>query len=294
MKKITEKISGEVFILASCAGWGLFPILTNFGAKRMPPIWYAAVISLLSAVFLFFYLATHKGLRELFVKKVWPWILGVTLFIVIIPNFLIFTSAKYTSGINTAMLLQTEVIFTFLFCWIFLGEKITRKKIIGAFIVFIGTMAILYQGKFELNIGDLGIIAATTLYPLGNFCAKKALKMVSPATILFVRQFLGGMTLLSLSFVLENWSQTDLLFRQNAGIILVNGIFIMAISRIWWYEGLKRVSLSTVASLSSAPAFSLLFAVFFFSEIPTLYQLAGFVIVMAGLLVLTRSKHAIP
>lgn len=292
MKKITKKISGEAYIIASNIVWGLFPILTNFGAKRMPPIWYAAIISLLSAAFFFLYLVVQKNLPELFFKKAWPWILGVTAFIVVIPNFLIFTSAQYTTGINTAMLLQTEVIYTFLFCAVFLGEKITRQKLLGTSVVLLGTLPILYQGNFEWNTGDLFIVAATAFYPLGNFCAKKALKMVSPATILFMRQFLGGLTFLMLSVFLENWSGVTMTTWQNMGIILVNGLLVMAISKIWWYEGLKRVSLATAVSFVSAePAFGLIFAVFLFGEMPTVYQLTGFMIVMVGLLMLTRSKQ---
>lgn len=94
--------------------------------------------------------------------------------IVIIPYSLFFIGSSKTSGINSSILLLTEIIFTLIFTP-FVGEKTTAFKIVGALGVLIGAALILYNGFFRLNIGDFLIIASTITYPLGNYYSKKHL-----------------------------------------------------------------------------------------------------------------------
>jgi drug/metabolite transporter (DMT)-like permease len=290
-----EEKLGEIFILSQAIFYGLFPVLINYAVKSMPPLFFAGLSTIMASLLIFPYFIATKKIKSIFNKKALKYILGVTVFISIIPSILIFIGTKFTSGLNTALLLQFEIISTFLICGWLKFETITKRKIIGAVIVTIGAMAILYNGNFVVNIGDILIIVATFFYPFGNIFAIKALKLVSPAVILGMRSFLAGLFLLAISFAFEgNMLDFIVSVQKNIWIILVNGILLMFISKILWYEGLKRIGLTKSASIgNSAPAFSLLFAIFWLHEIPTMYQAAGFLLVMVGLYVSTR-KPRIP
>jgi O-acetylserine/cysteine efflux transporter len=289
-KSLREQKIGETFVLSQVALYGLFPIVINYGAKIMPPILFLAMSTLTGTAVLFIYLLATRRFKDIFNKKAYKYIFGVIIFIAIIPKLLIILGTSLTSGTNTAILLQAEIIFTFLICSIFFHEKITLKRLIGATIVLSGATAVLYQGSFDINTGDLLIIAGTFFFPIGNIFAKKALQLTSAAAILFLRSIVAGLFLLMLSFAVEGTSGT-FLFHANTNLfyILINGILIMALTKVLWYEGLRRIDISKAVAIGiSSPAFSLLFAYMFLSEIPNAYQIFGVAAIIAGVLIITR------
>jgi len=289
-KSPREQKVGEWFILSQVALYGLFPIVINYGAKVMPPILFFAMSTLAGATILFIYMLVTGRAKDMFNKKAYKYILGVIAFIAVIPNLFIIFGTKLTSGTNTAILLQAEIIFTFLICSIFFHEKITLKRLIGAIIVILGATAVLYQGSFNINAGDLLIIAGTFFFPIGNYFAKRALQITSAASILFLRSIIGGLFLLFLSFAIEGTSGNFLsLSQKNIFPILINGILVMSLAKVLWYEGLRRIDISKAVAIGiSSPAFSLLFAYIFLSEIPNAYQIFGVGAIIIGVLVVTR------
>jgi len=275
--------------------YSLFPIIIAYSTKILPPILFAGLSALVASITLFIFLLFKRDLKSLKNKDTIKYTLGITLFIIIIPSVLIFTGSSKTSGINTTILLQSEILFTFLIFGLFSIEKITLRKTIGALIVLIGTFFIVYNGNSGINKGDLLIIAGTFFYPIGNFFAKKALKVGPPSTILFIRSFLGGIALITISLIFENQSTSLEKLSNYWPLILLNGIFIYHLSKLLWYEGIKRIDISKAIPISVGgyPAFSLLFAIFFLKEIPTSYQLIGFIAVIAGIFVLLKKSKNI-
>lgn len=281
MNKQQEKI-GVIFAFTGTAMWGIFPVLVNRGTQNIPPIMFAAITTLLAACGSFIYAALKGKLHELKNKKSYASLLMVTLCIVIIPYILFFIGSSKTSGINSSLLLLSEIIFTLLFTPL-IGEKTTSKKLIGATGVFIGAILILYNGTFSLNAGDLLIIFSTATYPIGNFYAKKALNDVSPAIILLVRFFLGGLFIFFFALLAERQSNITQIMLQNWQIVLFTGLVLLGIGKVIWYEGLKRLDISKAISLSMTfPLFSLIVLIVFFKEKPSTYQWIGISIMALG------------
>lgn len=292
MNKIESERWGELLIICEVLVYALFPIVVNYTTKLMPPILFAGLSTIMAGVALFTYILIKKQLSKLKNIQALKYILAVTLFVIIIPSILIFTGTSKTSGINTTILLQTEILFAFLICGVFVGEKITPQRIGGAITVVIGAIAILYNGTLQINRGDLLIIAGTFFFPIGNIYAKKALKLTTPAVILLVRSFLGGMILVLISLLFENYQVSFSGYVvDNFKFILLNGALIYGLSRLLWYEGLKRLDISKATSLAiSYPAFSLFYSYIFLKEIPTIFQWIGFIIIFWGIFILTYKR----
>lgn len=295
-KSKSEERIGEINILLSALIFAGFPVVLKLGGA-IPPIFYASVSTLITALMMLVILGWGKGFKELKNRQAWPLMLLVTLFIIILPYLLIYRGVQMTTGINASILFQSEVFFALLFGWI-IGESITSKKLGGAFLIITGTVLVVFNGTFQLNLGDLMIIFATAFYPVGNIFAKKALKMVSPNTLVFVRSLIGGLVLLLFSIFLED-NVKDISMTQNLLItfwwlFLLNGILVSGITKILWYRGLKRldVSKSTILVMTY-PAFGVIYASTFLKEIPTAYQLLGLVIVILGVYTVTRSNKTI-
>jgi drug/metabolite transporter (DMT)-like permease len=243
---------------------------------------FAAVTTLFAACGSFIYAAFKGKLHELKNKKAYSSLIMITLCIVIIPYTLFFVGSSKTSGINSSLLLLSEIIFTLLFTP-FIGEKTTITKLIGAIGIFIGAALILYNGKFNLNIGDVLIIFSTITYPIGNFYSKKALNFVSPAIILLVRFFLGGIFILAIALLIEPQAHIFEIISLHWGLILFIGMVLLGLGKILSYEGLKRLDISKTISLAMTfPIFSLIVLIGFFKEIPSIFQWIGIIIMAVG------------
>ena len=113
-----QERKGELLIVFEAMLYGLFPIIINYSGGKLPPIFFAGISIFIASLFFFVYLLASKKTSELLNKKGVYLSLGVALFIMIIPPICIFSGANFTSGVNTALLLQSEVIFTFLIWFI--------------------------------------------------------------------------------------------------------------------------------------------------------------------------------
>jgi probable blue pigment (indigoidine) exporter len=211
---------------------------------------------------------------------------------VIIPYILFFIGSSKTSGINTSLLLLSEVVFTLLFTP-FVGEKTTLEKLAGAVGVLIGSVLILYNGNFRLNLGDIMVIASTITYPIGNFYAKKALVRVSPSTILLVRFALGGLFILPLAVLTEPFTPTAIL--REWPVLLFTGLVVLGAGKIVWYEALGRLDISKANSLGSTfPIFSLILLIGVFKESVSRYQWIGIAVMMIGVFFSARRRSIDP
>lgn len=286
-----EERIGETFIISEMIIFSLFPIIINYSTKIIPPIFFAGTSTLLATIAVLFHLLVIKKTKEIFNKKAFPYILGITAFVIIIPSTLIYLGTKLTSGINTSILLQTEIFFTLLFCSLFFHEKITKQKIISSLAIFFGALLVLYNGQINLNFGDLLILIGVSFFPFGNMFAKKALNITNPSAIIFVRSFIGGIALIIISLLFEK-NITEFEFtKKTLLLIAANGFLIMALSKILWYEGLRRLEISKATTLGmSYPALSIIFAVLFLKEIPTYYQIFGLLLTMIGVYTITKKE----
>lgn len=278
------------FVMASSMIEGGFPIFINQAAKVFPMMFFAGVSTFMGAVFHVGILIARKRLKQHLPWKTWGFIAGVTLCNSVLALLLIFAGTRYTSGINTALLLQSEMLFSFIFFRVLIGEHISARQIVGALGILTGTMVVLYNGSLSLNAGDILIILGTMFYPVGNMCAKKALEHASSSYVLAIRHIISGVVFTALAFMYEDVTlQMFSLLKEHAPLVLFYGVIVLVVSKLCWYEGLQTLALSKAVSIMLAyPIFSVFFAAAFFKEIPTLYQVLGMCITIVGLFILVR------
>ncbi len=292
--RTARETQGALLALLSAALWGVFPVMVNRGAHRLPPLFFAALATLLAAAGSFGYALCKGKLPELRNRRAYAALLMITLCIVIIPYTLFFIGAGKTSGVNSSLLLLSEIIFTLLFTP-FIGEKTTVEKLIGALGVFLGVLFILYQGTFRLRTGDVLVILSTATYPIGNFYAKKALALVSPAIVLLVRFFLGGLFLLSLSLAVERPSHMGVIIAANWRILALTGLVLLGFGKIVWYEALHRLDITKAISLSMTfPLFSLIVLMGFYGVHLSRQQAIGIAVMLVGVFFSARRASVDP
>ncbi|MCX6723234.1 MAG: DMT family transporter [Candidatus Staskawiczbacteria bacterium] len=273
---------GVIFALIYAAIFGIFPIMVNRGTQNIPPLTFASLTTMLAAGGMFLYVILSGKLFEFKKKESYKFLLMIALCIVAVPYSLFFVGASKTSGINSSLLPLTEIIFTLLFTPL-IGEKTTSVKLLGAIGIFFGAVLILYNGVLKFNIGDLLIIFSTATYPIGNYYVKKAFNIISPATILFFRFFLGGIFLAPFALFFEKSTNFSSVINNNWFAIVFTGLILLGAGEIIWYEALKRMDISkSISLLMIYPLFSLLILVFILKERPSLFQWLGIIIMGFG------------
>lgn len=287
-----QETKGVLLALANAALYGIFPVVVNRGSRHLMPLTFAAIATLLAAFGSFVYTALKGNLRELKKREAYSSLLMVTLCIVIIPYVLLFIGSSRTSGINSSLLLLSEIVFTLMFTP-FIGEKTTFEKLVGAFGVLVGAGLILYNGKFRLNGGDIMVVASTMTFPIGNFYAKRALFRVSPSTILLVRFSLGGIFMLLLAMLIEARSWSTIVGEWP--LLLFTGLVLLGVGKIVWYEALGRLDISKAISLGMTfPLFSLAVLIGVFREKVSPYQWIGIGVMMIGVFFSIRRPSVDP
>ncbi len=290
MKKLQER-HGAIFVLLSTFTWVLFPILAYSATRIMPPLWFAALSAWVAAVLLFIYFAAKGQWQELGKREAYFPIAQVTLCIVVIPYALFNVGSSLTTGVNSSLLLLSEIIFTLILTHWY-GEKTTWLKVAGSGAVLLGLIGLLYEPGQSISVGDMLIILSTSTYPIGNFYNKRALTYTTPAMILMSRFVLGAGLLTIIALL---WS--DPLTMQHIGgtwwMIMLNGFVVLSIGKLLFYEGLKRLDITKAITLGSvAPALSALYFLIFTSEALLWYQFIGMAILTLGLWLTFRRKSA--
>jgi len=260
----------------------LFPIIAYSASRIFPPIFFVAVSAAITSAFLGLWLSLRgellRGLtRRAIIDCAWVALLIVG------PTTLIFLGSAHTSSISTGLLLQCEMLTTFLIYGVIFQERHTLKQYAGAALVFLGTLLVLSNGAFSIKLGDALIVLAIFIFPFGNFFAKRVLEQISLYQVLFFRYVFSVPFLLVVSFCFEDTAGVAMALQWYWWLFAAYIIFIMLLSKVFWYAGLRRLPVSKAISIFAVyPAFSLLFAVLFLHEWPTVYQFLGFILSLVG------------
>lgn len=89
---------------------------------------------------------------------------------------------KYSTALNYSLLIRSVVLFTIIFSYLFLGEKINLKKIILIIFIFCGTFLLITNGQhISFSKGDIFTLIEAILLSLGNnILGKVATNKMSP------------------------------------------------------------------------------------------------------------------
>lgn len=292
-KGFSEERKGELIILAEAFLWSLFPVITILSFKNVSPILSLAWTVLFSAFFFGIVLCVKGGWRDLGNKKALGDILLATGILGIIYYLLFFFGLRYTSAGNASIIALTEVFFSFLFFNVLRKEYFSFQYGVGAVLVLVGAIIVLYPNVHEFRIGDILILLASFIAPLGNFFQRRARKQVRSEALLFIRSLISAIFMFALVYFLKiDSSAIDI--KDSFAILIINGFFLLGLSKLLWVEGIHRISVAKANALSgTTPLLTLLFAWILLGNVPTWFQLFAFVPMFFGVLFLSGNEKYI-
>lgn len=286
---------GVLMAFGAIGGWSLNFIFARSLAGVVPPF----TLSFMRICVAFIVLSPFAGKEFL---QSWPVVRRRPVFYVFLSlagigyyNALVYTAGQTTSVINMVLLAMSTPVFTLLLSRIFLGEKLTRRRLFGLSAAVCGVTLLAVRGDIALlktlsfHLGDLFMLLGAVFFASYNVSLSRLDPEVRGNTFIFT------MLVISIVFLLPcaaaeaalglSFSLTPLAI---AGIVYL-GIMASIICYILWNGAIARIGPGNVALLYyTMPLISGLEAVVLLDEPVRWYHFASGALIIAGVLVATR------
>jgi drug/metabolite transporter (DMT)-like permease len=207
----------------------------------------------------------------------------------------VFASLKHTTATNGTLIYTTSPVFVLILEVLFRGQRATLRQMIGIPLAFVGVAVILMRGELErllglkFNIGDLGIAAAAFSWAVYSVVLKRPALRRLPTMPLFATIAIAGTLLLLPLMIVETAVVAPVPVSARAWTSMVGlAIFSSILPFLAYQYGVKVVGPAvTSVFLYLLPLYGVVMAVTFLGEEFHAYHAAGFVLIMAGVVMAT-------
>ena len=208
-------------------------------------------------------------------------------------QFLYLYGIKFTLASNGALLYATTPALILIFSYFMLSETMTKKKILGVIVAFIGVAMVMFERGIDFDsdyfFGNVMIFLAVIAWALFAIQGKK-LVVKYGAFHITVLSMIGGATMfLPVGLVEFAWHGLPTLTAGNWMSILYLSLGTSILSYLLWFYALGKLDTTKVAVFANAqPIFTTIMAVIFLNQPITTTFVIGGVITIAGVLLTQR------
>lgn len=263
------------------------PVLVNTN-----PLMYAALVYLLASLVSVPLSYKVKGFQVR--SNDWPLILAITISGAVLAPSLFFIGLEQTTASDTAILSNSETIFTVLFALIFFKEKLRPRGYLAVALVLTGMVIVTTNLQFSgflsnlKNEGNILIILSMSLWALDNNISKIATQRVDVSRLVQLKGLIGGGILFVFSLAIK--IPMNIIPMEIPNILLV-GMVGFGISLYLFLHSLRRIgTVKTMLIYSTGTVFGLLFASIFLHEKIGGYQILAIALMLTGIYLVTKES----
>lgn len=220
-------------------------------------------------------------------------ITGVALF-----NIFQFLALERTTSTNAGLISTMNTMSIALFSFAFLKEKINGLQLLAMVLSFIGVFLVLSKGDwqllwhFQLNTGDLWMMAAVCVWGLYSVCSKWVMQTTSPLMATLYAGLFGVLILVPFTINDFTFSEIDSTFILS---LFYTGVISTVVCMVFWNIGVQQLGATTSGIfLNFNPIFTALLAFLFVGEQLSWLQGIGGIIVILGCYLFTHFKTKTP
>jgi len=283
-----------ILILVSFVWAGSF-IVVDVTTKEMDPI-DLGFLRFLVATPLMILIAVLRKKPLLLPKKELPWLVVLGLTGVTLLYLFQFLGIHFTNAPTASVLINTNVIFIAILSGLFLHETLTRKRVAGIVLSFIGVIVIMFSdiSKQALTfdnlffIGGILMLLSAFCWALYSFVGKRLLKTYDEFVI--TTYAFGFGTLFYIPFVVLHLGPVLQQTSLNGWLaVLYLALTCSLFGYLGWYYALKHIDASKAAVfLNFIPLFTILMS-FFLGTSLTWFFLLGAALIIYGVYLTQRT-----
>lgn len=274
--------------------WAINIVLGRYIAGTVPPIMLAQIRWTGAALILLPFAVHHlrrdwPAIRERFWLMILLSLSGITLY-----NSLAYYGMQYTQAINGLLIQSVGPLMIALFTYLFFRERLTAGQTIGILLSLVGVMVIISGGDpyalvgLRLNEGDLWFLLALVFY-CGYAAAMRSRPAIHPLSFLAFT-IIAGATLQFPATVAEYALGFRIHPTPQAYLVMAYVvIFPSILANLFFNRGVDLIGANRAGPfLHLIPVFGSVIAFFFLGERPGLHHLAGYALILTGILAAQR------
>ena len=193
-------------------------------------------------------------------------------------NIFFITAVKTTTVANVVIIFSTAALFSALFAYLFYREKITKNIIVASFFMFVG-LFIIFNDKLEIGSieGNIYALLCTAFFATSYVILSRYKEMDR-----FILTAFSGLALSMIAFFFCDDLAIDF---KTLAVVMIMGLLISPISRVFLGNGAKYISASEVSLLMiietiMAPVWVWIFL----NEVPSSYTFIGGSVIIGTLI----------
>ena len=267
--------------------WGFMNVPTAFALAEMAPLQLLLLRTAIAVLILAPLARLRDGLLlPLPGDRITAALMGLSG--VFFNNVFFFNAMKRTSLTNVAILFATSPFITAVLARIFLGERLTLRRVLGIVIALAGAVSLLCKGDLSLladlkmNTGDLLELGAAFTISVMTILGRR-IKKTPPITVtlcVMFTSFVATALTLCLTGTPLNFALSN---RAIFGVAYV-GVFASAGAYMFQQMSIQRIGAgATGAFLNGSPALAIFGAVVFMGETISPGQIISAAVIFLGI-----------
>ncbi|MED4074437.1 DMT family transporter [Priestia endophytica] len=277
---------GLVFFVT--AVWGLNLVIIKVLVEDLPPQTMTTFRIMMAGITALIIIILGKSFRRLS-KKEWIYTLLGMLFGVILHHLLIAIGLTMSDASNASLILALVPLTTAILAVLFLGEQLTKLRMIGFILALTGVFFI-QGGSFsnmQLSQGDLILFIAMVVQAISFIFVKKATATLDSKQVTTIMYLAGSIGLLIISFITEPEGVSEMTSASlfTYFLFIVSGLVATGVGYIVFNAAIQQIGAGQTAIFNNfVPFFGLVFSALFLNETITTSQLIGFAFIVSGVL----------
>lgn len=277
---------GLVFLITAI--WGLNVVFLKVLVENLPPQTMTAFRIMIAGITAIIIVYFAKSLRGLSVRE-WLYTAFGMIFGVILHHLTLALGLMTTAASTGSLILSLVPLATAVLAVIFLGEQLTKMRVLGFILALTGVFFI-QGGSFsglKLSQGELLLFTSMFAQAISFIFIKKATATLDSKAVTAIMNLAGSVGLLLIAFIAEPDGLSNMT-SASLGVYIVlftSGIVATGIGHMVFNSAIQKIGASKTAIFNNfVPFFGVLFSVIFLNEMIEPAQLIGFVFIVAGVL----------
>ena len=299
---ITARRQAVIALLGAALIWSTSFVTTKIALADVPPLTLGALRFILAALLLGVLGLVTRRIEHVPPKDIARLaaggLLGITAYFAL-QNI----GVQLSSAADATLLVASYPAITMLIESLLLHTRISPLRFVGVGVTFVGVYLVVQQtagaGSAGHLLGDLLLLLTGLVWALYNFATRDVVQRYSMLTVIFWQTIAGAVAFVPLALVeSQSWR---LLSTGSLLSVAYMGVFCSIMAFLLYARGLKTLDPGSAVSLMNlVPVFGLVLAVVALGESINLAQVAGGIVVIAGVAltvqvksrtVLTTDKH---
>jgi drug/metabolite transporter (DMT)-like permease len=216
--------------------------------------------------------------------------IGTGILSIVFFNWCYFTSINEMNVSLAVILLYTSPAFVCILSFVFLKEKLNRKKIVAVIGTIIGCVLIAgLQMEETTKMSAIGLfigLGSGLGYALYSIFGKLALQRYAPFTVTFYTFLIASISLVPTTAL---WTKSRILFEPSVVWYSVGLALVTTVTSYFLYTwGLKKTESSKAAIIATIePVVATLLGLYYYNESLSMIQLAGGMIILASVILVS-------